>query len=90
MKYLNKFLKKQNILPQRLTLEKPDELVVAGVNAEIDSVTFVNFLLELEMYLSNEIDCDLDLFYIIENKNFISLKIFELDTLIIDEIDKLE
>ena len=41
----------QNILPQRLTLEKPDELVVAGVNAEIDSVTFVNFLLELEMYL---------------------------------------
>jgi len=90
MRYLNKFLKKQSILPKNLILEKSDKLVIAGKNAEIDSVAFVNFILELEMHLSNEIDCDLDLFSIVENKKFISLKIFELDKLITDEIDKLE
>lgn len=90
MKYLNKFLKNINILPQSIISKKPDTVVIAGENAEIDSVIFVNFILELEMYLSNEIDCDLDLFHIIENKNFINLKIIDLDTLIIDEINKLE
>lgn len=90
MRYLNKFLKKQSILPKYLILEKSDKLVIAGKNAEIDSVAFVNFILELEMHLSNEIDFDLDLFSIVENKKFISLKIFELDKLITDEIDKLE